>query len=88
MYFCDGKATFSSAILQSLVSHDTSEIILICRFGVQVTFLTIINVKNCSVKEQNVTVMPAYSLQGPSRQIHTVLKTHTMCSVAGSELMV
>jgi len=33
-------------ILQSSVSHDPSEIILICRFDAQEAFLIIINVKN------------------------------------------
>jgi len=38
---CDGKAEFSASLLQSSVSHDSSEIILICRFGAQKTiFLT------------------------------------------------
>ncbi len=27
---CDGKAEFSASLLQSLVSHDPSEIILMC----------------------------------------------------------
>ncbi len=45
MYSCDGNVEF----LQSSVSHDPSEIILILRFVAQETFLIIINVKNsCS----------------------------------------
>ncbi len=38
------KAEFSALLLQSSVSHDPSEIILICRFTAQETFLIIINV--------------------------------------------
>ncbi len=34
-------------LLQSSVSSDPSEIILICRFGSQETFLIIFNVENC-----------------------------------------
>ncbi len=33
-------------MLQSLVSHNPLEIILICWFGAQETFIIIINVKN------------------------------------------
>jgi len=33
MYSYDGKAEFSASLLQSLVSHDLSEIIRICWFG-------------------------------------------------------
>ncbi len=41
------KAKFSASLLQSLVSHDPSEIILICWFAAQETFLIIIiNVEN------------------------------------------
>ncbi len=40
--YIDGKAEF----LQSSVSHDPSEIILICWFGAQDTFSIIINVWN------------------------------------------
>jgi len=36
---------FLASLLQSLVSHDPSEIILICWFGAQETFITI-NVEN------------------------------------------
>ncbi len=39
------KAEFSASLLQSSVSHDPSEIILICWFAAQETFL-IINVEN------------------------------------------
>ncbi len=46
MYFCDDKAKFSASLLQSSVSHDSSEIILICWFAAQETFITIINVEN------------------------------------------
>ncbi len=46
MYSYDDKAEFSASLLQSLLSHEPSEIILICRFDAQETFLTIINVKN------------------------------------------
>ncbi len=40
------KAEFSSSFLQSSVSHDPSEIIIICWFAAQETFLIIINVEN------------------------------------------
>ncbi len=40
------KAEFSAPLLQSSVSHDLSEIILICWFAVQETFSIIINVEN------------------------------------------
>jgi len=33
MYSFDGETTFSASLLQSSVSHDPSEIILICWFG-------------------------------------------------------
>ncbi len=36
------KAEFSASLLQSLVSHDPSEIILICWFAAQETFIIII----------------------------------------------
>ncbi len=39
------KAEFSASLLQSSVSHDSSEII-ICRFDAQQTFLIIINFEN------------------------------------------
>ncbi len=39
---CDGKADFSALLLQSSVSHDPSEINLICWFDAQETFLIII----------------------------------------------
>jgi len=48
MYFCDVKADFSASLLQSSVSHDPSEIILISGFVSQETFLIIINVENNS----------------------------------------
>ncbi len=41
------KAEFSASLLQSSVSHDSSEIILIYWFAAQETFLIIINVENC-----------------------------------------
>ncbi len=37
---------FSASLLQSSVSHDPSEIILICWFAVQRTFIIIIDVEN------------------------------------------
>ncbi len=40
------KAVFSASLLQSSVSHDPSEIILIYWFPAQETFLIIINVEN------------------------------------------
>jgi len=42
MYSCDG-------IKPNFVSHDPSEIILICWFAAQETFLIIINVKNSCI---------------------------------------
>ncbi len=41
------KAEFSASLLQSSVSHDPSEIIIICWFAAQETFLIIMNVENC-----------------------------------------
>ncbi len=40
------KAEFSASLLQSSVSHDPSEIIIICSFAAQESFLIIINVEN------------------------------------------
>ncbi len=40
------KAEFSASLLQSSVSHDPTEIILICRFAAQETFLIIILIEN------------------------------------------
>ncbi len=37
---------FQQPLLLSLVSHDPSEIILICWFGAQETFTIIVNVEN------------------------------------------
>ncbi len=42
----DDKAEFSASFPQSSVSHGPSEIILICWFGAQETFIIIINVEN------------------------------------------
>ncbi len=42
------KAEFSASFLQSSVSHDPSEIILIGWFAAQETFIIIINVESCS----------------------------------------
>jgi len=42
------KAVFPASFLQSSVSHDPSEIILIRWFDAQETFLIIINVENSS----------------------------------------
>ncbi len=38
---CDGKAQFSASLIHSSVSHDPSEIILICRCGAQEMLLMI-----------------------------------------------
>ncbi len=46
MYSCDDKAEFSASLLQSLVSHDPSEIVY--WFISQETFLIIINDENSS----------------------------------------
>ncbi len=40
------KVNFQPSFIQSSVSRDPSEIILICIFGAQETFLIIINVEN------------------------------------------
>ncbi len=40
------KSEFSASLLQSSLSHDPSEIILICWFTAQEAFLIIINVEN------------------------------------------
>ncbi len=40
------KLNSHQSLLQSSVSHDPSEIILICWFGAQETFLIITNVEN------------------------------------------
>ncbi len=40
------KLKFQQPLLPSLVSHDPSEIILICWFGAEETFLIIIDVEN------------------------------------------
>ncbi len=45
MYFCD-QAEFSASFLQSSVSHDPPEIIIIYWFAVHETFLIIMNVEN------------------------------------------
>ncbi len=42
MYSFEAKAEFSASLIQSSVSHDPSEIILICWFGAEETFLIII----------------------------------------------
>jgi len=39
MYSCEGKSEFTASLLPSSVSHDHSEIILICWFVAQETFL-------------------------------------------------
>ncbi len=46
MYSCDGKAEFSISLLQSSVSHDPSEITLMCWFAAQYIFIIIIIVEN------------------------------------------
>ncbi len=45
IHSCDAKAELSASLVQSSVSHDSSEIILIWWFAAQETFL-IINVEN------------------------------------------
>ncbi len=49
LFSFDGKAEFSASLPQSSVSHDPSEIILICWFAVQEKFLFFINVEKQSV---------------------------------------
>ncbi len=67
IYFCNVKAEFSASLLWSSVSHDPSEINLICWFGAQEMFLNIINIKNCFLEPyryQNVTCKLCWSLIG------------------------
>ncbi len=45
MYSCDAKQNFQQQLHQYSVSHDPSEIILICRFGDKETHV-IIHVEN------------------------------------------
>ncbi len=47
-YYYNLKAEFSASFLQSSVSRDSSEIILICWFVAQETFLIIINENSCA----------------------------------------
>ncbi len=48
-------AEFSASLLQSSVSHDPSEIILICWFAAQDTLMIIINVENsCAASKKNI----------------------------------
>jgi len=55
MFYCDDKAEFSASLIQSWVSFESSEIILICWFSAQEAFIIIIiiiiNVENsfCSL---------------------------------------
>ncbi len=51
--YCDGKAEFAASLLQSSVSHDPSEIILICWFAAQEIFLIIQNVERKVAMEKN-----------------------------------
>ncbi len=44
------KLNFQQPLLQSSVSHDPSESILICRFGVQEPFLIIIVDNSCTAE--------------------------------------
>jgi len=43
----NGRAEFLASLLQSSVSHDSSEITLIWWFAAQETFLIIIKTENC-----------------------------------------
>ncbi len=43
------KAEFSASLLQSSVSHDPSEIILICSFTAQETFLLLLMLKTVNI---------------------------------------
>jgi len=47
IYSYDGKIESSALLLQSSVSHDLSEIILICEFAAQETFIIIIYLLLC-----------------------------------------
>ncbi len=49
------KAKFSASLLQSSVSHDSSEIILICWFADSETFLIIVSVENSCAASYFVT---------------------------------
>ncbi len=69
IFFSVIKAEFSASLLQSSVSHDPSEIILICWFAAQGTFLIIIIVENsCSAsyfcKNCNIYFLGLYVEQG------------------------
>ncbi len=46
LFISDGKAEFSASLLQSSVSHDPSEIILISWFYAQETFIIIFCAEN------------------------------------------
>ncbi len=46
IYSCDGKAEFSASFLQSSVSHDSSEIILIFWFASEEKFMIIMKTAN------------------------------------------
>ncbi len=69
IYSCDGKSEFSWH--QSSVSHDASEIILICWFGTQETFIIIINVDEQEVQKQKIKV-----LQSLLNMLHTFKKVN------------
>jgi len=51
IYSCNAKAEFSASLLQSSsVSHDLSEVIILCLFAAQETFrIIIINAENSCV---------------------------------------
>jgi len=52
LYSYIGKAEFSASLLQSSVSHDPSEILIICWFDAQDTFIIIINVQKSSIYQK------------------------------------
>ncbi len=63
IYSCHCKAECSASLLQSSVSHDPSEIIVICWFAAQESFINITVENSCAeylfiylFEEQNVTV--------------------------------
>jgi len=43
------KAEFSASLLESTVSHDPTEIILICKYSAQETFIIISVENSCAV---------------------------------------
>ncbi len=68
------KAELSASLLQSSVSHDASEIILIYWFATQETFLIIINVENSSafftIKVQQILIENVFTVTFDQFNVH------------------